>query len=205
MATIQTNVIAYDAAAPGVDRQEMARRISELGEWFHNLDLNGVPTAPAHFLGDYPKIKWMQIAAEIPADLSGKSVLDIGCNAGFYCLEFKKRGASRVLGLDVDERYLCQARFAAQVLGLDVEFAKCSVYDVDTIAGQFDYVLFMGVFYHLRYPLFALDKVIKKVGGRLVFQSMVRGSEETRAWQDDYHFWNKQVFSDPRFPCMYFI
>src|SRR5215467_4898376 len=147
----------------------------------------------------------MQIAAEIPADLSGKSVLDIGCNAGFYCLEFKKRGASRVLGLDVDERYLRQARFAAQVLGLDIEFGKCSVYDVDGIPGQFDYVLFMGVFYHLRYPLFALDKVIKKVRGKLVFQTMVRGSLNSPDLHDDYHFWNTEIFEKPDFPRMYFI
>ena len=89
-------------------------------------------------------------------------MLDIGCNAGFYSVELKSRGASRVLGVDVDDRYLTQARFVASVLGLEIEFEKRSVYDVDQIAGQFDYVLFMGVFYHLRYPLLALDKVIKK-------------------------------------------
>ena len=68
-----------------------------------------------------------------------------------------------MLGIDVDDRYLNQARFAAQQLGLDIEFEKRSVYDVANIAGQFDFVIFMGVFYHLRYPLFALDKIVKKV------------------------------------------
>ena len=68
-----------------------------------------------------------------------------------------------MLGIDVDDRYLSQGRFAAETLGLEIEFEKRSVYEVDAIAGQFDYVFFMGVFYHLRYPLFALDKVIKKV------------------------------------------
>jgi tRNA (mo5U34)-methyltransferase len=63
----------------------------------------------------------------------------------------------------------------------------------------------MGVFYHLRYPLYALDRVIKKVGGTLVFQTMVRGSETVRPWQDDYPFWNKEIFNDPDFPAMYFI
>ena len=121
---------------------------------------------PNHFLGDFPNVKWKHIAPALPADLSGASVLDIGCNGGFYSIELKRRGASRVLGVDVDDRYLEQARFASQTLGLDIEFAKCSVYDVDSIPGKFDFVLFMGVFYHLRYPLFALDKVIKKVGGK---------------------------------------
>ena len=54
-------------------------------------------------------------------------------------------------------------------LGLEIEFEKRSVYDVANIAGQFDYVFFMGVFYHLRYPLFALDKIIKKVAGETDF------------------------------------
>ncbi len=187
------------------DREMLARRIEQLGEWFHNIDLLGVPTAPNHFLGDFPNVKWKSIAPALPSDLSGATVLDIGCNGGFYSLEMKRRGAERVLAIDVDDRYLNQARFAAQTLGLDIEFQKLSVYDVDSIPGQFDLVFFLGVFYHLRYPLFALDKVIKKVAGSLVFQTMIRGSEVCGHWQSDYHFWNKEIFRHPEFPCMYFI
>lgn len=183
----------------------LTQRIAELGEWFHNLDLNGVKTAPNHFLGDFPNIKWQPISRAVPQNLEGATVLDIGCNAGFYSIEMKRRGAGRVLGIDVDDRYLSQARFAAQTLGLDIEFEKRSVYAVDQIPGQFDYVLFMGLFYHLRYPLFTLDKVVKKVGGRLVFQTMVRGSEVLREWREDYPFWTKEIFFDVDFPAMYFI
>lgn len=184
---------------------ELTRRIIALGDWFHNINLNGVWTAPDHFLGDFPNVKWKDISKAVPEDLKGASVLDIGCNAGFYSIALKKRGAGRVLGVDVDERYLNQARFAAETLGLKIEFQKCSVYDVDQIPGQFDYVLFLGVFYHLRYPLFALDKIIKKVAGRLFFQSMMRGSMEQRTWNGDYEFWDVKPFQDPDFPCMYFI
>ncbi len=192
-------------ASPVIDREALARRIDELGEWFHNLDLFGVPTAPNHFLGDFPNVKWRHIAAAIPQDMNGATVLDVGCNGGFYCLQMKKRGAGRVLGIDVDDRYLNQARFAAATLGYSIEFEKRSVYDVDSIAGQFDYVFFMGVLYHLRYPLFALDKVVKKVAGKLVFQTMIRGSETARRWEQNYHFWNKEIFADPDFPHMFFI
>jgi tRNA (mo5U34)-methyltransferase len=66
-------------------------------------------------------------------------------------------------------------------------------------------VVFMGVLYHLRYPLYALDKVVKKVGGHLLFQTMIRGSEQARAWEKNYPFWNQEIFRDPSFPCMYFI
>src|SRR5256714_137939 len=138
---------------------QIQQRVAELGEWFHNLDLCGVQTAPNHFLGDYPAFKWRNFAHAIPADLHGKTVLDIGCNGGFYSIEMKKRGAVRVLGVDIDDRYLNQARFAAETLGLHIEFEKRSVYEIGALAGQFDYVLFMGVFYHLRYPLWALDNL----------------------------------------------
>ena len=188
-----------------IDRDALARRIGELGDWFHNLDLFGVPTAPNHFLGDFPNVKWKHLDECIPKDLSGASVLDLGCNGGFYSIQMKRRGASRVLGIDVDDRYLSQARFAAEVLDLEIDFEKRSVYEVDQLEGQFDYVFFMGVFYHLRYPLFALDKVTKKVKGKLVFQTMIRGSEQVRQWENNYHFWNKDIFEAPEFPCMYFI
>jgi tRNA (mo5U34)-methyltransferase len=192
---------------PSSDTSALAKQIHELGDWFHNIDLHGVQTAPNHFLGDFPNVKWRHLAGALPQDLSGAEVLDIGCNGGFYSIEMKRRGAKRVLGIDVDERYLSQARFATRTLGLDVEFEKRSVYEVDGISGQFDYVLFMGVFYHLRYPVYALDKVVKKVraGGRLVFQSMLRGSTEIKKWAENYHFWETGQFGHPAYPAMYFV
>jgi tRNA (mo5U34)-methyltransferase len=198
-------VSEVDTSKIPTDKSVLEARIRELGDWFHNLDLHGVKTAPDHFLGDFPNIKWRHIANAIPEDLSGATVLDIGCNGGFYCIQLKQRGAERVLGIDVDDRYLNQAKFAAEQLDLEIEFQKRSVYDVANIEGQFDYVFFMGVFYHLRYPLFALDNIIKKVKSKLVFQTMVRGSEQPKSFEHNYHFWNKEVFTDPDYPLMYFV
>jgi tRNA (mo5U34)-methyltransferase len=65
-----------------LDRTALSRRVHELGEWFHNLDLYGIPTAPNHFLGDFPTIKWKSICGHIPADLNGASVLDMEITAG---------------------------------------------------------------------------------------------------------------------------
>ncbi len=193
-------------AQVGLSTEEIRNRVRELGDWFHNLNLNGVQTAPNHFLGDYPEIKWRNFANAIPADLRGKTVLDIGCNAGFYSLEMKRRGAARVLGVDFDEAYLAQARFAAEITGADIEFRKLSVYEVGSLGEKFDIVLFLGVFYHLRHPLLALDLIHEHVArDLLVFQSMQRGSEEVEPLADDYHFWQTQIFEKPGFPRMYFI
>ena len=208
MQTSQVHPHTSIAPQPAVaDTGILEQQIRQLGEWFHNIDLHGVPTAPNHFLGDFPNIKWHHIAPAIPNDLSGAQVLDIGCNGGFYSIEMKRRGAERVLGIDVDDRYLNQARFAAATLGLEIEFARRSVYEVAGIAGQFDYVFFMGVFYHLRYPVFALDQVVKKIkpDGRLVFQSMLRGSDEVKEWKENYLFWETDMFADPAFPGMHFV
>src|SRR5205807_1892611 len=109
-------------AVSGFALNDIRSRVEALGPWFHNIDLGGVSTAPDHFLGDYPGVKWRAFAEAIPADLSGRTVLDIGCNAGFYSMQMKRRGADRVLGIDFDDGYLAQARFAAEVAGLDIEF-----------------------------------------------------------------------------------
>jgi tRNA (mo5U34)-methyltransferase len=185
---------------------ETQRRIEELGAWFQNLNLNGVQTAPNHFLGDYPAVKFAGFAQALPEDLTGKSVLDIGCNAGFYSLEMKRRGAERVLGVDFDERYLAQARFAAEVRGVDIEFRQLSVYDVASLGEKFDLVIFMGVLYHLRHPLLALDLIREHVAKDLMlFQSMQRGSTEAMEVREDYDFWTTEMFARPDFPTMYFI
>jgi tRNA (mo5U34)-methyltransferase len=189
-----------------LSREEIRRRVDALGPWFHNLDLKGVSTAPSHFLGDYPRVKWRRFAGVVPDNLQGKTVLDIGCNAGFYAMEMKRRGADRVLGLDTDDEYLAQARFAADVSGLKIEFRKMSTYDVGQLGEKFDLVIFMGVLYHLRHPLLALDLIHEHVArDLLLFQSMLRGSSEVDAIERDYDFWTTSHFDSPGYPKMHFI
>ena len=104
--------------------EEIRRRAEALGDWFQNMDLGGVWTAPNHFLGDYPGVKWARFADAIPSDLSGKTVLDIGCNAGFYSLRneapWRRTCARQSISEDL---YLNQARFAA---------AQCSAWTWST-------------------------------------------------------------------------
>jgi tRNA (mo5U34)-methyltransferase len=192
--------------APEQPAAGIEERIRELGDWFHNMNVGGVQTAPHHFLGDYPAIKWRQFAQSIPADLSGWTVLDVGCNAGFYSQEMKRRGAERVLGIDSDVRYLAQARLAADVARLDIEFRQMSVYDLPSLDERFDLVLFMGVLYHLRHPLLALDILYEHaVGQMLVFQSMLRGSPDVKPVPRDSDFNERSLFADPSYPRMYFV
>jgi tRNA (mo5U34)-methyltransferase len=192
--------------AATLTREQIRERVRALGPWFHNLVLGGVPTAPDHFLGDYPAQKWRRFAHALPDDLRGRTVLDIGCNAGFYAIEMKRRGAERVVAIDHDEHYLRQGRFAAEVTGIDIEFRQLSVYEVGRLRERFDLVLFLGVLYHLRHPLLALDLIHAHVArDLLVVQSLLRGPAPPGPVAEDYPFGEHGVFDQPGFPAMYFV
>lgn len=197
-----------------LDAARLQARVQELGPWFQNIDLgHGIRTAPDHFLGDYPAFKFARFAHVLPDDLEGRSVLDIGCNAGFYSVEMKRRGAGRVLGIDCDDRYLAQARLTADTLGYpDIALARLSVYDVAALRETFDLVIFMGVLYHLRHPLLALDLIREHVAGDLMlFQTMQQGSSEIAEVPEDHPFHRPGTceppayFDAPGYPRMHFI
>ena len=186
---------------------EVPGAIAELGPWFHNLHLpDGRQTAPEHPLGDFPAFKWEQIAGYLPDDLAGARALDIGCNAGFYSFQLAARGAE-VLALDLDEHYLEQGRWAAEHLDPKgrVEFRQGSVYDLVEVEGSFDVVLFMGVLYHLRYPLLALDVVAERVGGTLVLQTLTMPGGEPAGTPENVEIGERGRLLEPGWPRAGFI
>lgn len=184
----------------------LRQQIAELGPWFHNLRIDGIETAPEHFLGDYPNFKWEGFRHVVPEDLGGCSVLDVGCNAGFYSLEMKRRNAGRVVGIDSDPHYLRQAKFAAEQSGLDIEFHQMSVYDVARLGETFDLVIFMGVLYHLRHPLLALDLLYEHVvKDKLLFQCLQRGDGRNSVLAENYDFAEWDVFERSDYPKLHFV
>jgi len=183
------------------------REIASLGPWFHNLHLpDGTQTAPGHPLGDFPAVKWRELASHLPADLEGWRALDIGCNAGFYSFELARRGAD-VVGIDVDDHYLRQARWAASRLGLAdaVEFRRLQIYDLGRLRERFDLVLFMGVLYHLRHPLLALDLVTEKTRRLLVLQTLTTPVRAKLDTPEDVPFEERRRLAEPGWPAMAFV
>ncbi|HMK35319.1 MAG TPA: DUF1698 domain-containing protein [Desulfomonilaceae bacterium] len=134
--------------------EDVRRRIEELGKeepWFHSIDLgNGISTMK-NSLPHLQKL-WDRIAANLPADLSKKSVLDIGCNAGFFSVQAKRANAARVVGIDMGDRFLKQAEFVRDVLNLDIDYRKLDVSDLHSRGMTFDVVLCLGVIYHCSNP-----------------------------------------------------
>lgn len=185
----------------------MQQKIQELQPWFHNLHLpGGLQTKADHPLGDFPRFKWEQFQAYIPEDLTGWTALDIGCNAGFYTFELAKRGAS-VAAIDVNHHYLTQAKWAADLLGLSeqITFKKMQVYDLVHQAETYDLVLFMGVFYHLRYPLLALDIIAQKVQQKMVFQALTLPGDEAEIHVPDFKMTERDKMLEPGWPRMAFV
>lgn len=195
-------------ALQSTDHHAAAAGAGELAPWFHNLHFpDGTRSAPGHPLGDFPNLKWQQIEAHVPQSLDGWRALDIGCNAGFYSFALAARGAD-VTGLELDEHYLRQARWAVgrfPDLRGSVQFRKGSVYDLARMEERFDLVLFMGVFYHLRHPLLALDLVAEKTERLLIFQTLTMPGEGQDEAPGDLPLNRRNAMLKPAWPKMAFI
>ncbi|HVL59388.1 MAG TPA: TIGR04290 family methyltransferase [Burkholderiaceae bacterium] len=196
------------AAAPASARSRRRREIDALGPWFHNLHLpDGTQTAPDHFLGgDFPAFKWREIEPFVPKRLDGWRVLDVGCNAGFYSFELARRGAS-VVAIDVEPRYLAQARFAAREYELEhrIEFRQMEVYELVRSDERFDLVWFMGVFYHLRYPTLALDLLAQRTRRLMMFQTMTMPGDSVYERTEDHAINDRVALLETGWPKMAFV
>lgn len=159
-----------------MNREDLLDGIHRLDPWFHCIELApGVLTKTESVAGepaDHPRETWDVIKNCLPADLSGKRVLDVGCNAGFYSVEAKRRNASRVVGIDAMRREIMQANFVRRALDLDIEFRPLSVYDisVDSV-GRSDVTLALGLIYHLKHLVLGLEKLAQVTKDTLIVET----------------------------------
>jgi tRNA (mo5U34)-methyltransferase len=165
-------------------REEILAGLERLRPWFHRIDLGGgLYTKTESVMGepvDHPAGPWQTIGRCLPADLSGKSVLDVGCNAGFYAIEAKRRGAARVLGVDGQRQHVRQAVFVRKALGLDIEYRRMNVYELTRErVGQFDFTLALGLIYHLKHLVLALENLYEVTRELLVVETAVMPPERT--------------------------
>ena len=150
-------------------REEKLKRIASR-QWYHSIEIEpGLVTPGAHPLAELTQVLEY---LKLPARLDGLSVLDIGAWDGFYSFEAERRGASRVVAYDVAPADYFGFSTASELLGSKVEYVQGSVYELRKEAvGTFDLVLFAGVFYHLRYPLLALDRIHAVCDGSMVLET----------------------------------
>lgn len=133
-------------------------------------------------------------------------MLDIGCNAGFYSFELARLGA-KVTAIDADPRYLRQAEWAAREFGLreQIEFRQSQVYDLARLDESYDLVWFMGVLYHLRYPMLALDLIARKTKRLLVFQALTIPGDEKVDTPEDLPMDRRDRLREEGWPKMAFV
>src|SRR2546423_1990069 len=164
-------------------RADVAQRIERLGPWFHRIELgDGLATKSESFSGedaDHPRPTWEKVKVCLPDNLSGKSVLDVGCNAGFYSIEMKRRGAARVLGIDSQRDLIGQAMFVRRTVGLEIVYRRMSVYDLDPRElGQFDITLALGLIYHCKHLVLALEKLFLVTRDLLILETAIYPPEK---------------------------
>lgn len=134
-------------------KEEVLKGLEEVNReegWFQQIELGyGILTKPARY--NRPLHIWNEISRFLPQDLNGKTVLDVGCNNGFYCLKMAQRGAL-VTGIDVTKKHLDKARFAVKVYGYDkteeVLLREKDLFDL-YVSSRFDIVLCLAVIHHL--------------------------------------------------------
>ena len=168
-----------------MNRDQLIAEIARLEPWFHYIDLgDGLKTKSKSAIGEpteHPRPTWEKVKICLPEDLSGQTVLDVGCNAGFYSIEMKRRGARRVLGIDSQRELIRQANFVRGVLELDIDYQRMSVYDLDPRAlGQFDVTLALGLIYHCKHLVLALEKLFVVTRKLLVLETAIHPPQTCR-------------------------
>jgi tRNA (mo5U34)-methyltransferase len=155
------------------DAETIRRRIAAHGRWFHEIELAPGIVTPGE---DSNRLK-LPLLDELglPPDARGLRVLDVGCSDGYFSFEMERRGAE-VLAIDFVAATATGFALSREILGSRVEYRAESVYNLAPGRhGTFDLVLFLGVLYHLRKPLAALDALrsVVRPGGLLFVATMM--------------------------------
>ena len=157
-----------------MNTEELQAEVAKI-KWWHRMDLGHGIVTPG--IGDTPA---MLARLDFPKSLRGKTVLDIGAWDGFYSFEAERRGANRVVAVD---SFVWQGQgggskagfeLAHRVLNSKVEDRELEVLDVSPeTVGIFDVVLFLGILYHMRHPLLALEKVFSVTREMVILETHV--------------------------------
>jgi tRNA (mo5U34)-methyltransferase len=141
-------------------------------DWWHQIELPGGSVTPG------PDLSADKLASLHLPDLTGKTVLDVGAFDGYFSFAAERLGASRVVALDT---YVWDRpggkdgfEYARNAIGSNVEDVEVEVLDISPeTVGRFDVVLFLGVLYHMRHPLLALERVADVTKELLVVETLV--------------------------------
>jgi tRNA (mo5U34)-methyltransferase len=156
-------------------REQSLALVASFPAWYHRIYLgDGVWTLPGR---GFHEDVWAQFSKALPGDLGGRSVLDVGCNAGYFAIETKHRGAGPVVGIEYVDMFLQQALRIRDIWAVDVDYRQGDAHLISQLGRRFDLVVFAGVLYHLKNPLQVLEDL-----GRICDDAIL---VETEAIPDD--------------------
>jgi tRNA (mo5U34)-methyltransferase len=146
---------------------QIRAKIAAVPYWFHRIELAEGIVTPGE--DDTPaKARWF----ELPTDLKGKRVLDIGCYEGYFSFECERRGAE-VVAIDIIPPNTGFS-LVHETLQSTVNFRQASIYELTPENfGEFDLVLCLGVIYHLRHPLLGLERIHSICKDQLIIETQI--------------------------------
>ena len=181
-------------------KEEIKKHLEQNDTWYHAMNINGIQTKNTRTSSQYQ----MWASQIIPDDLTGKSILDLGCSDGFYSFLCEQRNANRILATDNEEfkfstftkhanripaadheefeRYKIvhtnNTELCKKLLDSKIEYKKLDVYNVDLLEETFDFVLFFGLYYHLTDMISALKKIYSVVNESVFLAGHILDSED---------------------------
>ena len=161
--------------------EEIRARVRSFPHWYHQIELAPGVVTPG--INDGSHVLARLDAFGLPRDLRGQRVLDLGCRDGFFSFEAERRGAAEIIGVDYADAAVTGFPIAAEILGSRVDYRRSNVYDLAPAQlGTFDVVFFLGLLYHLRDPLLALDRIraVQNPGGLLFIETQLTTDSELR-------------------------
>jgi tRNA (mo5U34)-methyltransferase len=185
--------------------EQVEQAVRSLGWWYQHFQLpSGIWTGDGLEPAYSPEERWRLLEPYVPTDLHGKTILDVGGNAGYFSIQMKLRGAKKSVLVEPYEEFVEQARFASDQFGVKLKIVNEDIHTFClTTRERFDYVLFLGTFYHLKYPVLVLDRLAEMTKERMYFQSHIAGDKPAppndtalprlsfveSAYRDDYTNW----------------
>lgn len=164
-------------------RERVAALDADMG-WYQNIDLKcGISTKSRQVWGediDHPRRRWEFVRQAFPPSFAGKSVLDVGCNAGFFSFVAAERGASYVCGVDYSKKYIEQAIFCNEVRGDNVEFVMCDATALHKLNRTFDITLCIGLLYHVTDILGSVRQIAKSTNEMAIVESAILNDDDVR-------------------------
>ncbi|MEI6514291.1 MAG: DUF1698 domain-containing protein [bacterium] len=176
--------------------------IAKVKFWRHTIELPGGIITP----GTQDSIINSKLF-QIPKDLTGMRVLDIGCSDGAYSFECEKRGALEVIAIDDFSSVFIDApngfHVAHKLLNSKVKFYQSSMFDLDSkVTGQFDLILFLGVLYHLQNPMLALEKLSAICRGQIILETLLAPENKAMGNRSYIEFYEEdEINKDPTVWC----